>query len=174
MSVSPAWIVNASPFIGLAKIGRLNLLTRSAPSASDRAVFLPDAVAREIAAGTAEDAAVRALSNLGDQGITVLPPVTPDPRLAAFTLDAGETAVLTEALARPGCVAVIDDGPGRAAAQVLGVSLVGSVGVLILARRQGGLTALAPEIRALQSVGLFLPREGVLRALLAEIGETWP
>lgn len=52
--------------------------------------------------------------------------------------------------------------------------LTGSVGVLALARAQGRLSALAPELRALQAAGLYLPRETVLRGLPADIGEEWP
>ena len=171
LSISTAWIVNAAPFIGLAKIGRLELLT-----GRGRTVFLPETVVREIKAGPLGDAAVKALDPvfLTNLGIQILPMAASDLRLARFTLDAGETAVLTEDLARPGSVAVIDDGPGRAAGKTLGVTIRGSVGVLTLARRQGRLSALAPELRGLQAAGLYLPREDILRELLAGFGEQWP
>ena len=40
-----AWVVNASPLIALAKIGRLDLLR-----AAEREVIIPEAVAKEILA----------------------------------------------------------------------------------------------------------------------------
>lgn len=171
MTTPAVWIVNASPFIGLAKIGRLDLLT-----AASRDVFLPDAVVREIRAGAASDPAVLALASsaMRESQIRLLPPVAANPRLSPFTLDAGEAAVLTEALARPGSVAVIDDRPGRAAGKALGVTVTGTVGVLIDARREGRLPAMAPLIHSLQAAGIFLPRDADLRALLASWGEAWP
>lgn len=51
-----AWIVNAVPFIGLAKIGRLELLAKPGLE-----VFLPNIVYREIEAGPQADPAVLAL-----------------------------------------------------------------------------------------------------------------
>lgn len=170
-SAPDIWIVNSSPFIGLAKVGRLGLL-----AALGRVVYLPETVVREVRAGEADDLAVRAAmpSRLAEVGLGVLPAAPLEARLSAFRLDAGEAAVLTEALARPGSLAVIDDGPGRAAAVALGVSLTGTLGVLIRARRAGRLAALAPVIRDLKAVGIFLPGDAALRALLAPFGELWP
>lgn len=171
MTTPAIWIVNTSPFIGLAKIERLDLLY-----APGRDVFLPQAVIGEIRAGAANDAAVRALDPFAMPKLEIrpLPRVVVDPRLSAFTLDAGEAAVLTEVLARPGSVAVIDDRPGRAAGKALGVAVTGTIGVLIDARREGRLPAMAPLIHALQAAGIFLPRDADLRALLATWGELWP
>lgn len=165
------WIVNSSPFIGLAKVGRLDLLT-----APRRAVYLPETVVREVRAGEADDWAVRAATapRLAEAGLGVLAATPLDARLSAFRLDAGEAAVLTEALARPGSLVVIDDGPGRAAAGALGVPLTGTLGMLIRARRAGRLAALAPVIHDLKAVGIFLPGDAALRALLSPFGESWP
>lgn len=172
LSAADPWIVNAAPFIGLAKIGRLELLHSAL--APGRGVFLPETVYREIGAGPAADPACRALANLTALGITLLPPVTASACVTVFTLDAGEAAVLTEALARPGSLCVIDDGPGRRAAKALGLDVTGTVGVLWQSRQEGRLTALAPELRALQAAGLYLPNETALRGLLTAFGETWP
>ncbi len=170
------WIIDAAPFIGLAKIGRLPLLHSSL--APNRSVFLPDIVYQEIAAGPPTDPACRALADPAtlelSLGITRLPPVALNARLAAFTLDAGEAAVLTEALARPHSLCVIDDGPGRRAARALGLDVTGTVGILWQSRREGHLPSLAAELHALKAAGLYLPREDALRALLAALGEEWP
>lgn len=165
------WIVNATPFIGLAKLGRLDLLQNDAGS---RVVLLPDAVVREVQAGPTDDPAVQSLARLGTWGVTPLAPITLSDRLTPFRLDRGESAVLTEALARSGSVAVIDDGAGRAAARALGLPLTGTLGVLIRARRSGRLPALAPVIRDLQAAGIFLPRDAELGDLLSGFGEAWP
>ena len=174
LATQTAWIVNASPFIGLAKIGRLALL-----AGPGRTVLMPESVAREIEAGMENDAARTALAQIRSPqtntlGVVILPRVAPNPRLAAFRLDAGEESVLSEALARADSLCVIDDRPGRTAGKVLGLDVTGTLGVLLQAVDGGRLTLLAPELRALQAAGLYLPQDDVLRGLLAGLGEPWP
>lgn len=165
--MTPApWIVDSSPFIGLAKVGLLDLLL-----APGRDVLIPDAVEREILAGSSFDLAQQALRQ--GWGIRIPTPAIPE-ELQSLTLDAGERATLAVALAHPESVAVLDDSRGRAAAGVLGVTAVGTVGVLLRARQEGQLLALAPSLRALALEGLFLPKEALLTNLLNSVGETWP
>ena len=167
------WIVDTSPFVGLAKIGRLNLLT-----APTRQVWIADIVEQEVLAGRNADLAQDALQQEWDIHaqlgfVRVAAPFLP-PTLAALSLDAGEAAVLALALNRPGSIVIMDDSEGRAAAHTLGVSVVGTVGILLQAKKEGRLERIAPVLRDLQTVGLFLPREGFLAALMTSVGETWP
>lgn len=168
--VPTTWIVNASPFIGLAKAGLGSLLT-----SPGRTLLLPYAVAQEVQAGSAQDPAIQYLrSQEAQPGFGVLPPSSVDPAVAQFYLDAGEAAVLTEALARPGCLVVMDDGKGRRAAQALCIALTGSVGVLTIARQEGQISKIAPAIKRLQAVGMFLPSKAVLQGVLQLFEENWP
>lgn len=100
------WVVDASPFIGLAKIGRLDPLT-----APGRDVVLPEAVIREVEAGP-DDPARQALSEGWGRR---LPSAPVPPELASWRLGAGEEAVLALALAPPGALAIVDDTDGRRA-----------------------------------------------------------
>ena len=86
------WVVNASPLISLAKIGRLDLLR-----AADRDVLIPAAVAEEILAGPAGDPASVALTarDLPDPV-----PMASRVEVVEWGLGAGETAVLSLALDR--------------------------------------------------------------------------
>jgi predicted nucleic acid-binding protein len=167
MNSAGGWVVDASPFIGLAKIGRLDLLLRTAPA---QQVFIPDVVAREVLAGRNIDPAQEALQQ--GWGMRIVTPAAP-PSLALFRLDAGEAAVLAVALQRPGSAAIMDDGAGRAAAKAMNIPALGTVGVLLLAKRQGHLTAIAPALRDLHAAGLFLPKQKLLNTLLQSVGETW-
>lgn len=169
MTPPAPWIVNASPFIGLAKIEKTALLR-----APGRELMLPAVVHAEIAAGPATDLAVQAAKQLTALGIRPLPPIVADPRVTVFGLDAGEEAVLSEALARPGSAVVIDDGAGRKAAAALGVPCTGTLGVLILARRDRRIPALVPLLKDLQAAGIFLPGDLFLQQIVQEFGETWP
>ncbi|MEP7307498.1 MAG: DUF3368 domain-containing protein [Acidobacteriota bacterium] len=122
------WVVNASPLISLAKIGRLDLLREA-----ERELLIPAAVATEILAGPADDPASVALT-AGE-----LPDPVPSVsriEVVEWGLGAGETAVLSQALDR-GATAVIDDGEARTAARSLGVRFIGTLGVVIRARKEG-------------------------------------
>lgn len=158
-------VVDAAPLIGLAKAGRLDVLT-----AGGRTILVPDTVVREVQAGTPTDPARLALqSGWGIRHADAV--VSAD--LAACNLDAGEEATL--ALARlVGGVALLDDGAGRKAARTLGISHTGTTGLVVEAKRLGIVTSAADVLRELRRVGLYLPNDPVLQAVLHTIGEDWP
>lgn len=112
--------------------------------------------------------------------VRVASPLIPS-LLASRRLGAGEEAVLALAMSLmvsvpddvPASVTIIDDGEGRAAAKAFGVPVVGTIGVLLQAKREGRISEIAPILRGLQSVGLFLPLRSVLTELLNGVGEEW-
>ena len=160
------WVVNASPLISLAKIGRLDLLR-----AEGRDVLIPAAVEEEILAGPRDDAASIALT-----ARAFAEPVVSAQRVEVLEwgLGAGETAVLSLALDRGAtATAVIDDREARAAARVLGVRLIGTLGVVIRARRDNRIPAAASVIADLRRVGLRLDDALVRQALRQFVGEEW-
>ncbi|MBM2813059.1 MAG: putative nucleic acid-binding protein, contains domain, partial [Chloroflexi bacterium] len=61
----------------------------------------------------------------------------------------------------------------RAAARSLGVRLIGTLGVVILARREGRIPAAAPVIADLRRVGLRLDDVLLRQALRQFVGEDW-
>lgn len=88
------------------------------------------------------DAAVQALARA-----TWLVAVDPGPipaNVAAFGLGAGETAVLTLALANPGSGAIIDDQAARNAAAGLGIPHQGTLGIVVFAKLQGFIPVARP------------------------------
>jgi hypothetical protein len=93
----------------------------------------------------------------------------PRQALVYVGLDQGEAEVLalaTEWLAR---LVIIDEHKGRRYAKRLGLPLTGTVGILLTAKRNGLISALAPLINQLLKGGLFLAPELVEKALeLAE------
>jgi uncharacterized protein len=72
-----------------------------------------------------------------------------------------------------GATAVIDDREARAAARVLGVRLIGTLGVVIRARREDRIPAAALVIANLRRVGLRLDDALVRQALRQFVGEEW-
>ena len=156
-------VVDASPLIGLAKIGRLGLLEVLAER-----VVVPRAVWREVVEaglGRPEAAVIAgAMAGKVEAG---------DPaRVAAFQMivDAGEAEAIALAMVHPGSLLLIDDSAGRAWAVRQGVRCLGTAGLLLRARRWGLVPSLGAELRRLREHGLFLHPQ-VMATLLAAAGE---
>lgn len=161
----PDWIINASPLISLAKIGRLDLI-----QSPTRQLLIPRAVAAEIRQGPSDDPARKAIDT---ELKTMIFDVVTDEDVLAWSLGAGESAVLSLARSRDS-VAVIDDYEARSAARVFGIPCTGTLGIVIQAAKEGRIPSAAPWIRALRAAGLRLSDQAVAGALKTALGEDWP
>ncbi len=162
--MSETWVVNASPVIALARIGQLRLLEKLAEP-----LLLPDAVATEILAGPDDDSARAAV--LAGWASRQSPGQIPD-MITEWGLGAGESAVLALTLELR-ATAVVDDAAARTAARTLGVPIIGTLGVVIRAKRCGLIPSAASVIADLRAAGLYL-NDPVVRSALERIGENWP
>jgi len=158
------WVVNASPLIVLAKVGHQGLLTALADE-----VVVPQAVVDEINAGPADDPARIYLAGVP---LPVIETVI-DPSVQAWDLGAGETAVLSRALNHEGWRAVIDDGAARRCAQVFDIPLIGTLGVILRARRADLIPSAADVLKLLREQGLRLDDAVIGPALQRTVGERW-
>lgn len=159
------WVVNASPVIALAKVGHLDLLDADAPC-----IVLPQSVADEIRHGPDGDPARQALDNgWGGNPVTA----APDPLIVEWGLGAGETAVLSIAR-RKHALAVIDDGAARAAARAIGIPSIGTLGIVLRARRADRIPSAVDLLRDLRRAGLRLGDKVIREALARTTDEVWP
>lgn len=143
-------VVNASPLILLGKIGRLALLETLAD-----ALTIPNQVAEELLAGPADDPARRWLKDReAIHGRGADPDL--DPRVMAWGLGSGETAVISIVIRNPGMVAVLDDRAARKCASVFGIDVIGTAGLLLQAKTHGLIGAVMPELEKLEQEGSFL------------------
>jgi predicted nucleic acid-binding protein len=156
-------VVDASPLIVLAKTGFLPLLR----VVSDP-VLVPRPVAQEIGQRGPSDPAAQALA--GTSWLQVVDPGSPPPAIHAWKLGAGETAVLTYALANLGTEVVSDDARARRCARALGVPVLGTVAVVLEARRRGAIAAARPVLELLRQAGLYLS-DRLMNQALALVGE---
>jgi len=154
MSPEPV-VSNASPLIALEQIGHL-------PLARDLfgEVVIPPAVRREIAASVVVPAWVveRALTQ----------PI--GPRILAASLGPGESETLSLALELDARAAIIDEWPARRLARLLGVPVVGTLGLLVEAKRRGILASVRPHVEALLRFG-FRVSAAVCDEVLRDAGE---
>ena len=164
-AVNETWVVNASPVISLARVGYLDLLS---PLATE--VLIPEAVVGEVLAGAPTDPARKALES--GWGRRASPREIPSSVLE-WSLGAGESAVLALALERPGSRAVLDDAAARSCARVLGVPVIGTLGIVLQAKRAGLISSASQVIQSLQGIGFRLDTETLRAALLRATGEAW-
>lgn len=156
-------VVNASPLILLARIDRLDLIASLA-----NLIVVPEAVIREIQAGSGRDGSAGKVQNLPSI-LRVEDRPVPD-RIRIWDLGAGESQVLAHALERPGAEAVLDDLAARRCARSLGLSMIGTLGVVILCRHRGVISAARPVLEMLCEAGLRL-KPALMDEALAKVGE---
>ena len=147
--------VNASPWIHLSRAGCLGLLRPLAVR-----IVIPDAVVLEVRQKR-QDASVEALTS--HPWIEIVPTPAIPHVVGDWDLGAGEAA-------HQDSIAVLDDQRARRCAASLGVPTIGSLGVVLLARRQGRVLAARPILEAMVAAGMYL-QPATLAAALALVGE---
>lgn len=157
-----AVVVNASPLIALFRSGQHELLPRLFGR-----VVVPEAVWLEVTAPGHDDAAARGLAN-SPWAMRTATHVAP--AVADWSLGAGETAVLSHALANPPARAVVDDADARRCCRTLGIPFLGTGGILLLAKRKGLLLTVASGLERLRAAGLWLS-DDLVAMLLHQAGE---
>ena len=161
-------VADAGPLIYLSAAGHLELL----PQLYDR-ILVPSVVFEEVVdrgAGLPGSAELAAAT-----WVEVPPSDVEDPVCSALlaTLDHGEAAALALARREGADLVLIDERRGREVARRLGLPVRGTLGVLVQARRQGAIDALAPILEQLIDAGFWISDELVSRVLGA-VGEAPP
>jgi predicted nucleic acid-binding protein len=155
--------VNASPVILLGKIEHPDLL-----QALCTQLIIPTAVVDEVCAEAHRDAAQDWLRNQAQAYIRDIGPT--DSLITAWDLGLGESKVLTWARDHPGYEAILDDRAARNCAIALDLPVRGTLGVILLAKREGILSHVQPVFARLQEAGLRIA-PAVLDTALELAGE---
>ncbi len=153
-------VADTSPLIMLARIGELALLARLYER-----VLVPEEVWREavLQKPSAPDASVIATTIFIERRAVDRSKAAAI--ASAYGIDDGEAEVLVLAQQSPGVHVLIDDGPARAAANSLGLRRVGTVGVLLRAKRAGLIDLVRPRLDALTRNHARLGRKLIDEAL---------
>lgn len=160
-------VLDASPMILFATIGRFDLLRHAAVAVIAPAGAVGEAAVRDHVHGAATLA--RSSTWLQIVDVPVLAPAATGGRLGR-----GESEVLTHVLVDPAArLAVLDDLDARVRAIALRLRLTGSVGVVLRARQAGAVPAAKPIVRELLAAGLSVADHVLVRGL-ATVGETFP
>ena len=118
----------------------------------------------EIGVGPSDDPTIKWLTSTSVASHVVYVPPTP-PFLAQWDLGAGETAVLSLALADDGAAVILDDLAARKFAMTFDLPLLGTLGLLFRAKHGGLIDQLGPQIRHLESAGANLSQIVIAHAL---------
>jgi len=156
-------ICNTSPIQYLHQLGLLDLL----PYLFGR-ITVPRSVLGELAEGQRVGVALPDMEHLDwadicEASATSVLPLVRD-------LGPGEREVLALALERPGCWVILDDRLARQVAFRLRIPLLGTLSVLLRAKRAGHLDAVAPILGRLDALGFRLDAQ-TQTTVLALAGE---
>ena len=157
-------IVNSTPLITLGNIGKLEILRQVYEK-----IVIPEAVYQEVS--KKQDASSNALRS-ASEWIFVESIINPaDYQMYRSRLHAGEVEVMILAQQSPKAdLIVLDDMAARRTAEYLGLTVTGTIGVLIKAKQRGLIPAVLPVLEELESNGFFIS-ERVKRMIAAKTGE---
>lgn len=156
--MSRRWVINASPLILLGKIDRLSL----ALDLCDE-LIVPAAVIQEVSVKTDGSAVVDQLeshSNALFQDEIEIPAM-----IEAWDLGRGEAEVLAHASKLQASRAVVDDREARRCAKALDLGVIGTLGIVLRARRLQLLPSARSVVSELLRAGLYVDVDLVERAL---------
>ncbi|MGF1495899.1 MAG: DUF3368 domain-containing protein [Elainellaceae cyanobacterium] len=141
-------VVNASPLIALFKSGQADLL----PQLFEE-IVVPQGVWEEVTTSKPSDVAAQQLKTVlwVRQVQSLVTPV-----VAAWDLGKGESEVLSWVTEHLSYAAIVDDLAARRCAASLGLTVLGTGSILLLAKRRGLIPTVKPRLQALKDAGLYL------------------
>ena len=158
-------VSNTSPLITLARAGRLDLLHTVHGD-----IIIPDAVFNEITvAGAGEPGAYEVATGAWIKRRPALN--TPLVNALGLELDAGESEAIALAVECQADLILLDERMGRQAAKRLGLTVTGTLGVLIAAKDRGLLESVRPLLDALRVNAGFWIGDDLYNAVLAAVNE---
>lgn len=150
----PAIISDTSCLIFLGKLGKLDLLLDLFEE-----IWITPTVASEYRLPLPAWIMVRADAPL------------PTPAQLPERFGLGERTSIGLALTQPGCLLILDDERPKQLAKVLGITCLGTLGVLKLAKEQGLIDQLRPLVAQLRTVGGMWLTDAVAERVCRAAGE---
>lgn len=155
----PKVIVNSTPLIVLCGIGQLDILRQLYHE-----IFIPTAVYREVTA--VEDSACVQVKTAEKWIHVEQIQDDTDKRMYKAKLHDGEVEVMILAQERKADLVIIDDNAAKKTAKYLGLTVTGTLGVLMKAKQQGVIEKLAPLLFEMKQNGFYI--DSALEAIVLE------
>lgn len=150
-------VVNSTPLVAFWAIGRLDILRLLFGE-----IVIPPAVREEFLSIEKE---LRRQTLRDERWIRVVKLENPNRTGAFSNLDEGEAEVLALAEELDASLVLIDERKARRYAERLELPLSGTLGVILLAKEEGIVTAVSPLLKAIQKAGLYLHEDLIAQVL---------
>jgi len=157
-------VSNTSPLLYLYRVQALHLL-----QALFEEVWTPSAVVRELSVGSEKGHDVPEVSTYG--WLRVVDPRSIPSKWLASDLGPGELAALALALENPGKIVLLDDALARRVAEAAGLTVWGTLRVLLEGKSGGLIGTIAPLVERLSGAGMRIS-PSIRQRVLALAGET--
>ena len=156
-------VVNTSPWIALSICGQNHLL-----KAIYDEIYIPFKVREEILAGGKQGIGVSELK--ASPWLKVEKVVDIEKVKLLYELEQGEAEVIVLAKEKGINQVMIDEKIARLQAKILGLEVIGTLGLLLKAKKRGTLSAIKPLIIKMIENGIWI-KEDIVKGLLKEAGE---
>jgi hypothetical protein len=160
-------VVNTSPLLALDACNQIDVL-RSLYAR----IIVPEEVEKELCPGGKTRILLPGgLTTAHRTWIEVVPLSSPPKASLSMSLDAGEAAVIALALELGASQVLIDERKGWREASREGLITVGSVGIILLAKRKGLILEVKPHLYEMRNKGIRLGQK-VIDDAIVHAGET--
>jgi predicted nucleic acid-binding protein len=156
-------VADSGPLIALVRIGQLELLPRIFSE-----VTAPPEVWHEITEKGRGLPGAYEISQV--KWIKIQAPLSQLVQPLSILVDAGEAQAIALAQTTPDCIILLDDARARKIAERLSIKQIGTIGLLLRAKRMGLIEKIRPHIEALIKNGIYI-RQQLIDAVLKEAGE---
>ena len=154
-------IVNSTPIIGLANIGKLDLLRLVYQK-----ITIPQAVFDELISPSVRQQVLKNRDWIQVEHIQD----ASQKQMYRAKLHAGEVEVMILAQEKKADLVLLDDNAAKKTAKYLGLPVTGTLGLLLRAKREGYIDAVIPVMDALEKDGFFI-RDSVRQMVTEQAGE---
>lgn len=156
-------VINTSPWISLSLCGQTDLLNNLYENA-----LIPPAVKQEIIAGGKTQVGVKELESATWLRVMEIKDSTKVSLL--HELDRGEAEVIILAQEQKVAEVIIDEKVARMQARILGLRVVGTLGLLLRAKKRGFIHEIRPLINKILEEGIYI-HEDIVRGIVQQAGE---
>jgi len=156
-------VVNTSPWIALSTCGQVSLLEKLYDD-----IYIPIGVRDEIMAGGKEGIGVREL--LESSWIKIEKVFDIEKIKLLYELEQGEAEVIILAREKGINQVLIDEKVARLQAKILGLDVIGTLGLLLKAKKRGLIPAIKPLIDRILKHGIWIKDE-IVKGILKEAEE---
>ncbi|TVR07853.1 MAG: DUF3368 domain-containing protein [Phormidium sp. GEM2.Bin31] len=157
-------ICNATPLINFASISRLDIL---------KSLFTEIVIPQAVYSETVESGFPNSETILKgiEAGWLNVKPVEEMPESISLELDAGEREAIALALSEQKPRVILDEKRARKVAQELGLNVIGTLGILILAKRNRIIPQVKPLLDAMMTEAQYWVNESLYHSVLQAVSE---